>query len=604
MRRFVVLLALLLAACSNSKPIKKPVIPPPVSATVIHFSTYLGNDLADVVRDIAMDSTGNVYAVGGALSANLLPGTPVSAFGGGEDAFVAKFDGAGAVVWWTFLGGPGPDRGYAIEIDADDNVVIGGGAANLFPVTAGAVLTQFQGGAGTCDPNQLASAGTPPAPAGAVCVVDTTNPARDGFVAKLDGATGALLWATYFGSGKFEADSYLDGAGTADDNVTDFNDDADPRTSIVRDIAVDPLTRDIYLTFSVRGPTARFDLDQSATTIEPIIRNLPGVILSALQNGDRPTLPGLDTAGSSGIDGILAKLAPDGATLAWATYVGGTGDESDASSVRLDSSGNPIVLYSTASVKRVLTQSATFIVLTDEVITKNAFDATLGGSDFYLAKYPMNGGPMIWATYLGEVGGEGVESANFAIRPDQSIAVAGVSNSLVLGPVVPGFDPTFNGVGGGGFYSADCAVALLSPTANQLLAASFYGGASGDGCTGVAADSQGRVYVTGGSSSTDLPLRGGPHQSLLPGPRSAFLAVFSADLTTLLQGGYFGGTGLGNSNALLIRSDTATNARVVIAGEAGAAYPLTPSPGTPARGSVTAPPAHGVVSDLTIQLAP
>ena len=234
LRRFVLFSALLLAACSNSKPIKPPVVPPPTSNTVINFSTYLGNDLGDVVRDVAFDSTGNAYVVGGALSTNLLPGTPVRAFGGGafEDAFVAKFDTTGQVQWWTFLGGPGPDRAYAVEVDADGNVVIGGAAANLFPVTPGAVLTEFQGGAGACDPNQAATAGTPALPAGAVCVVDTANPAQDGFVAKLDGASGALVWATYFGSGKFQVDTYVDDSSRADDdNVTDFNDDADPRSS-------------------------------------------------------------------------------------------------------------------------------------------------------------------------------------------------------------------------------------------------------------------------------------------------------------------------------------------------------------------------------------
>jgi hypothetical protein len=139
------------------------------------------------------------------------------------------------------------------------------------------------------------------------------------------------------------------------------------------------------------------------------------------------------------------------------------------------------------------------------------------------------------------------------------------------------------------------------PTSGQLLASTYYGGANGEGCTGVEVDSQNRIYVTGGSSSSDLPLKGGPHQSQRPGPRSAFLAVFSADLRTLLHSGYFGGTGLGASNALLIRSDTASNARVVIAGVAGAGYPLS---AMPARGTVTAPPEHGVLSDLTIQLAP
>ena len=628
-------------------------VTPPTSTTVINFSTYLGNDLTDVARDVAFDSSGNVYVVGGALSANLLPGTPVRAFVPGpgmnafDDAFVAKFNTTGQVQWWTFLGGPGPDRAHAVEVDADGNVVIGGAAANLFPVTPGAVLTEFQGGAGACDPNQAATAGTgtsalPPA---AVCVVDTANPAQDGFVAKLDGATGALVWATYFGSGKFQQDTYLDDTSRADDdNVTDFNDDADPRSSVVRDLAVDRITRDIYLTFSVNSRFIRADdgiVDPpdvttattrlvTVTEIGPVIRNLPPVILAALAGGDRATLPGLDAA-ISGIDGILAKLAPDGASLAWATYVGGIGDESIASSVRLDLQGNPIVLYTSSNPNRVRTQklgtttttstvttgtppvtvttttmTTTLVVDETELTTKNAYDATPAGQDFYLAQYPMLGGPMIWATFLGGIRTEKVESVNFAVRTDGTLVVAAESDSPDFPLAGQGFDPSFNGGFGSTAYgSEDCVIATIAPgvipTTGQLLAATYYGGASGEGCAGVAVDSQNRIYVTGGSASSDLPLKGGPHQSQRPGPRSAFLAVFSADLRTLLHGGYFGGTGLGASNALLIRSDSASSAFVVIAGAAGAGYPLS---AMPARGTVTAPPEHGVLSDLTIQLTP
>jgi hypothetical protein len=577
--------------------VKRPKPPPITSTTTINFSTYLGNDLADVARDVALDAAGNVYVVGGALSADLLPGAPTRALAGKEDAFVAKLDPSGQVIWWTFLGGPGPDRGYAIELDPAGDVVIGGSAAAGFPVTPGAVLEQFQGGAGACDPTQPA----------ADCTPDTNNPALDGFVAKLAGADGSLVWATYFGSGTFEADADVDPA-SGPDGVTDFNDDADPRTSFVHDLAVDPLNGAIYLTFSVRSSSTRLqDTDADPNTIERFNRNLPPAILAALQNGDQPNAPGLDAA-ASGIDGILAKLSTDGTTLIWATYVGGRGDESEAMQVRLDSQGDPIVLLSTASgtiggaggSNRVTSQDpVTKAVLTTEPIVENAFGTSFGGvTDFYIAKYALNG-PMLWATYLGGSQSELIETGNLALLPDDTIVVAAATNS-------PNFatsgtwDTTFNGTGGNGYFAADCALAVIAPDATSLLHATYYGGVGGDGCAGVAVDSRDRIYVTGGSSSTDLPLRAGPLQTERPGPQSAFLAVFSEDLASLLYSGYFGGTGLGNSNALGVRSDDASSGRVIFAGQAEESYPLTPAPGSPARGTVTAPPAHGVLTDATL----
>jgi len=607
LRRLVLLAAVtwIAAACSNSNPIKKPKPPPIISTTTINFSTYLGKDLADVARDVALDAAGNSYVVGGALSPDLLPGAPVRAYAAQEDAFVARLDANGQVLWWTFLGGPGPDRGYAIEIDPAGDVVIGGSAADGFPVTAGAVLTQFQGGAGACTPGQPA----------AECTPSTTNPARDGFVAKLSGASGALLWATYFGSGTFEADVDVEPCTGGPDGVSDFNDDADPTTSVVRDIAVDPVSGEIYLTFSVKSSLTFFpdpDVVLNATCvvtsdgpIEPaVVRNLPPVILAALQFGDQPNAPALDTLGGSGVDGILAKLAPNGSSLVWATFVGGRGNESDAMFVRLDSQGNPVVLLSTDSNipagNRVVTEDpVTKAVLTTEPIVENAFGLTFnGGSDFYLAKYALNG-PLLWATYLGGSASELIESGNLALRPDDTVVVAAGTNSSNFATLGT-WDRTYNGTGGSGFYAADCALAVIAPDASALLAATYYGGVSGDGCSGVAIDSRNRIYVTGGSSSPDLPLRAGPHQTQLPGVRSAFLAIFSADLSTLYYSGYFGGTGSGNSNALLVRSDTASSGHVVFAGQSEAAYPLTPAPGTPARGTVTAPPAHGVLTDATL----
>jgi hypothetical protein len=603
LRRLALFAALAFAAaCSNSDPIKAPQVPPVASTTTIQFSTYLGKDLADVAQDVALDAAGNSYVVGGALSPDLLPGAPVRAYAASEDAFVAKFDANGQVLWWTFLGGPGPDRGYAIEIDPAGDVVIGGSAADGFPVTPGAVLTQFQGGAGACTPGQPATECTP----------STTVPARDGFVAKLSGASGTLLWATYFGSGTFEADVDVEPCTGGPDGVSDFNDDLDPVTSVVRDVAVDPLTGEIYLTFSVKSSLQYFpdpDVVTNPTNctitsdgpIEPaVVRNLPPVILSALNNG----APALDTLGGSGVDGILAKLSPTGSSLAWATYVGGRGNESDAIFVRVDSQGNPVVLLATDSDipagNRVTSEDPlTKAVVTTEPIVESAFGLTFnGGSDFYLAKYDL-GGTLIWATYLGGSATELVESANLALRPDDTVVVAAGTNSANF--ATPGtWDPTYNGTGGSGFYAADCGLAVIAPDASALLAATYYGGASGDGCSGVAVDSRSRIYVTGGSSSPDLPLRAGPHQTQLPGVRSAFLAIFSADLSTLYYSGYFGGTGSGNSNALVVRSDTASSGHVTFAGQSEASYPLTPAPGTPARATVTAPPAHGVLTDATL----
>ena len=87
------------------------------------WNTFLGGSGADEGRGIAVDASGNVY-VGGYSNATW--GSPVQAHSGDGDAFAAKLDASGALVWNTFLGSSGDDWGLAIAVDASGNVYVGG----------------------------------------------------------------------------------------------------------------------------------------------------------------------------------------------------------------------------------------------------------------------------------------------------------------------------------------------------------------------------------------------------------------------------------------------------------------------------------------------
>lgn len=562
----------MLVGCGTKKVEPPPPAPPPVVTATNEFSTYLGNDLADAARDLALDSNGNLYLVGGARSADLLPGSPLLGFAGDEDAFVAKLDDQGAVLWWTFLGGPGPDRANAVDLDGQGNVVVGGGAAAGFlPVTqgSGVVLDTFQGGTGTL-----------------------TDPARDGFVAKLDGATGALSWATYFGG-------------------------ADAQTNVVRDVAADPLTNEIYLVASAQSPPA------PANASDYLPDTFPPVILTALQAGHIKLRPG-DQAPNS-FDGILAKLSADGTQLGWATYVGGAASESVEGSVRVDSQGRPVVLFATNSTVRVVTPAVladtrpdpdivgvpavtgpitTAAVYDPGCIPTPAVSCRNDGVDFFVAKYQTDGTP-IFATYVGAAGDEILDMNNLALRADGRIVIAAgtlsasfpVSPSTVLG--AKPYDPNFNGSGGALPYAGDCVLFLLEADGSARVGATYYGGTSGDGCSGVAVDSSNNVYVAGGTRSSNIPTGFGAHQTTQPAPLSMFAAMFSQDLAKLRFATYFGGSGGANASALVLRGF----AHFSFGGEAGAGYPLPTAP-PPARGSVTGSALHGAASDVTVQPGP
>ncbi len=106
------------------------------SGTEILYSTYLGGSGSDFGMAIALDSAGNAYVTGSTTSSNFpavsasLQATPA----GGScydqpcgDAFVAKLNASGTeLLYSTYLGGSGLDRGVAIAVDFAGNAHVTG----------------------------------------------------------------------------------------------------------------------------------------------------------------------------------------------------------------------------------------------------------------------------------------------------------------------------------------------------------------------------------------------------------------------------------------------------------------------------------------------
>jgi hypothetical protein len=143
----------------------------------IRYSTFLGGsgpeypDPDNFTRRVAVDAEGNAYIISDTASTdfptteNALQGT----YGGGaSDAFLTKLNSTGGLMYSTFLGGSGSERGRSIVRDAQGNIYIAGqtGSADFRTVHP---------------------------------VQDKLNGPTDAFVVKLtpDGRT--LLFSTYLG---------------------------------------------------------------------------------------------------------------------------------------------------------------------------------------------------------------------------------------------------------------------------------------------------------------------------------------------------------------------------------------------------------------------
>src|SRR5712692_850889 len=94
------------------------------------YSTYLGGATDDRGFAIAVDSAGSAYVTGRTDSGNFPTKNPFqAALAQGPpplDAFVTKFDSAGALVYSTYLGGNAQDIGFAIAVDSTGNAYVTG----------------------------------------------------------------------------------------------------------------------------------------------------------------------------------------------------------------------------------------------------------------------------------------------------------------------------------------------------------------------------------------------------------------------------------------------------------------------------------------------
>jgi uncharacterized protein (TIGR03437 family) len=156
------------------------------------YVSYLRGTADDAPSSIAVDDANAVYVTGETNSADfpVTPGASQRAYAGPPapfsrnperfmgDAFVARFDANGTLLYSTYLGGAEPDSAGAIRFDASGNAYVGGPSSPGLPVTAGALQST------PCMVPPPAGVNAPP------------RPCDLGYIAKVD-RNGRLAFLTY-----------------------------------------------------------------------------------------------------------------------------------------------------------------------------------------------------------------------------------------------------------------------------------------------------------------------------------------------------------------------------------------------------------------------
>ena len=463
------------------------------------------------------------------------------------------------ISWSSYHGGSGSDRIGAMTRDANDNLYLVGTTNSAdYPDTAG-----FQG---------------------------DLNGSSDAFVSKIAADGSSVIWATYLGGSDSEwgAGIALDGSGNV--VVVGTTESADFPTTpgaysrnrgFPQDVFVTKIAADgsAILWSSYLGGTGGEDIGVDVA----LDSNDLVYITGETECANFPIVSGVDSTLGGDRDAFVAKMAADGSSLVWSTFLGGDNGHDFANGMTVDAAGDVYVvgesfasdfpapitfgarrdridpaIYDFAYVTKYESSGASVLwsvaiggglpagggadaardVALDSVgnvvITgftdSDRFPTTAGvfretvdraGGEVFVTKLSQAGPSMIWSTYLG---GNSYDGANAVALDDQdNLYVVGTTMSTTF-PTYKGFDTRLGAYSNG----IDGFVTKINPTATEILWSSFLGGGlpagvSMENAEDVVVDSNGNPYVVGTTAATDFPVLDG-FQMTLAGGSDVFIA--------------------------------------------------------------------------------
>ena len=475
---------------------------------VISFATYIGGSNEDMAMGIAFDKFNDVVIAGNTRSADFPLFTPLENYHPGtcgtlacRDVFVSKFNPVGTKLQYSsYIGGSNDDVASDAVVDlAGDIFVVGYTLSTDFPVTFHAFQKNFGGGTVTGDAFafELASKGigleyatyiggssddqaysitldsVPSATPSAYVVGYTTSsnfPISTGAYQTVCGLTKAGTCANGFATkinyngSIMQYSTFLGGSGGLGDAAYGAAVDAN---------------NDLYI---------------SGITGSPNFPTTPGAY-------DRTC--GTDALCNGTFDGFVTELNTTATGILFSTFLGGSNYDY-AAGITVDTTGAIYVSGNTISNDFPTTAAAAQSTFGGMSAGCNPVTGAICG-DVTVTKFNPGGSTLAYSTYLGGSLDE-YPGLSMAIDASGNAYITGQTSSSANFPLVSAFQPAF----GGG--PTDAFLTVVNPTGTAFTSSSFLGGNNRDFGFRTAVDSSGSVYVSGGTLSTNFPVKPGAFQ--------------------------------------------------------------------------------------------
>ncbi|MBL1279743.1 MAG: gliding motility-associated C-terminal domain-containing protein [Fluviicola sp.] len=300
-----------------------------------------------------------------------------------------------------------------------------------------------------------------------------------------------------------------------------------------------------------------------------------GVVFST---GQYPVTTGVFNPSFSGgsIDIGITKFTGDGTALIYSTYLGGNGSETPNSTIC--SATGELFIFGLTSSNDFPIPGAAFDNSYNGGPNLSAFANGLGfntGSDLFVARLSADGSTLIAATYVGGANNDGLNTSGLKynygdqfrgeIIVDNAGSVYVTSNSKSSDFPVTVTSPSLSGI-------QDAVLFKMPIALNALTWSRFFGAGGVETGNSIQLDSNGDVFVAGGTVSSGLPFNTGASSTFSGGIGDGYLAKFNS-----ANGGFIAGTYIGSNEydqAYFVQLDIDDN--VYVLGQTQSDLGITP----------------------------